>query len=325
MVGRDDLLKSAIEHLKMPLRDRKLEEWQKTIKTIFVEGIEGSGKTRFCQALISEAGKLGYQCYVERADNPSPVKRLMRQMLGLAPSETRKIAVENALENQTMGYDNSHWENLCDYLTDRAPTSNPDYLDLLKTEAVLLFRNIAEKQQLFIVIENVQWTAEGDEQELLAHLITSLLPADDHIVMFCMTYRPQETATGRPIFLEQVKVLRSDRFELLKLTPLARTDVRTLADALIPFPRLSDSLIDFVLDRSEGRPLYILELLRVLVSRGALYLKLRTMNGILKSRSLWTMKSRERALIIQRRVEDLSLPSQQLIKVLSVAGSCPGN
>jgi len=326
IVGRSQELQRVVGHLESLSHRVRERDWLQPVRLILLAGREGTGKTRFCDAVVSQAERLGYQCFVEREkdrSDPSSVQRLLRQMLGLGPSEERETIIEQALRRRWPDREITSGRSiLLKYLAGAAPLPGREYLENLKAEVSSFVQDVARQQRTLIIVENAQWIAQGIEQELLAHLMVSLLPSSAGTVMLCVTYRPQQnTVSGKPEFIDRLDRLRSELCEVIDLKPLTRADIRELADAIIPFPRLSETLIDFVTSRSTGRPLYVKVLLQLLVSHGAEFLK--PVDGEWQATDSERLQSEippDLFEAIQRLTRRLSLQAKDLIGTLSAAG-----
>jgi predicted ATPase/DNA-binding SARP family transcriptional activator len=137
-------------------------------------------------------------------------------------------------------------------------------------ECVEVFRGIAVERPLIIVLDDLQWADLGS-LDLLFHLCRRLeeLP----IFVLC-AYRPDEVALGRdgsPHPLAKVLgELKSDRGDIeIDLSP---DQDRLFIDALIDNEpnQLDESFRKSLFEQTRGHPLFTIELLRELESRGDL-------------------------------------------------------
>ena len=114
--------------------------------------------------------------------------------------------------------------------------------------------NLASSGPLLILFEDKQW-ADHSSRELLDSLIANLpfLPA-----LILVSVRTEHEAASK----------EKDNHSQLKLRPLDLENATALLRDISPKNPLSNEVVDFVLDRAEGVPLYIEELTRSAVEIG---------------------------------------------------------
>jgi class 3 adenylate cyclase/tetratricopeptide (TPR) repeat protein len=129
----------------------------------------------------------------------------------------------------------------------------------------------------------------------------------------------------RPVSDDQAPELRRfgalDETRWLQLGPLTRGDARTLAAQRLNATALDETVAQLILDKAEGHPFYIEELVHALRDRGAVELK----DGVC---SLTAAGARPGALklpdtvqgVVTSRIDLLTVPQQLTIKVASVLG-----
>ena len=114
---------------------------------------------------------------------------------------------------------------------------------------------------MVLVFEDLQWADDG------------LLDFIDHILEWTRDRPIYVISLARPELLDR----RSDwgagrrNFTSLVLEPLDADEMRELLAGLVP--GLPDAVVDRVLDRAEGIPLYAVETVRMLLERGLLTLE----------------------------------------------------
>lgn len=126
-------------------------------------------------------------------------------------------------------------------------------------------KRAAQEQPLLFVLENVHW-ADASSLRLLEFLAPEL--AGGHLLML-VTYRDMELSRQHPLSATLASLSAQRGFERLRLAGLQRLHTARLMQQVAgtPVPPL---LVDQVQERTEGHPLFIAEMTRLLVQEGAL-------------------------------------------------------
>jgi tetratricopeptide (TPR) repeat protein len=119
---------------------------------------------------------------------------------------------------------------------------------------------IAQGGRLFIVFEDLHWC---DRASLDLVRATTELVAD-HPYVVIATFRPDETAASWD-FKSWLEVELGDRTEVLALEPLTSGESERLIDELLPSAELPGELRGRILERTEGNPLFVQEVVRSLI------------------------------------------------------------
>ena len=121
----------------------------------------------------------------------------------------------------------------------------------------------AGQQPLLILCEDVHWC---DPSSML--LLKDLLPLTrEYPLLIVLAFRPEQETDE----LQQAAVaVAADNFHLLKLLPLGRQQSGALVERLLQVAQLPAKLRDLILDRAEGNPFFIEELLRSLLDSAVL-------------------------------------------------------
>jgi class 3 adenylate cyclase len=117
---------------------------------------------------------------------------------------------------------------------------------------------LALEQPLVLVIEDLHWAGEA-----VLELLTSLLARSTGPVMIMATARP-EFAEAHPGFL----AAREDAAQVT-LRPLSAAQTETLVDRLLEIADLPAAVRTQILERAEGNPFFLEEILRRLIDEGA--------------------------------------------------------
>jgi class 3 adenylate cyclase/tetratricopeptide (TPR) repeat protein len=115
----------------------------------------------------------------------------------------------------------------------------------------------------FTVFEDLHWCDHASLE--LIRVTTELVR--DHPYVFLATYRPDREAPSWA-FGEWARTEMADRTTTIELEPLSGAQSARLIEALVP-EATSDEVRRTVLERSEGSPLFVQEIARALLERGA--------------------------------------------------------
>ncbi|MBN1147161.1 MAG: AAA family ATPase [Anaerolineales bacterium] len=122
----------------------------------------------------------------------------------------------------------------------------------------------AHRQPLLIVLDDLHW---ADEASLT--LLEELLSITDQApVMFCFIYRPVRQK-GAWRLRDKANSDFHHRYTEIELSPLTKKQSRELLTRLLPGADFSDELIDRIFEKSTGNPFYLEEVVRSLISDGA--------------------------------------------------------
>ncbi len=123
-----------------------------------------------------------------------------------------------------------------------------------------LWRRLSERQPLLLVLENLHW-ADASSLRLLGFLASEL--SGQRIVVLG-TYRDAELSRQHPLSEALAELLRAPRFTRLHLHCLDRDQTERLIAAR-GGAGLSPTWVAAILQRTEGHPLFVVEMLRFLL------------------------------------------------------------
>ncbi len=127
------------------------------------------------------------------------------------------------------------------------------------------FRSLAEP--LVLVGEDLHW---GDPSSLhLLRMLFSLTESAPLVVL--LVFRPESERIRT--FDQSIRKARGDRYERLELSPLSRDASRRLIQNLLQTENLSSGICDLILDKAEGNPFFLEEVLRSMVDAGVVVLE----------------------------------------------------
>jgi len=129
-----------------------------------------------------------------------------------------------------------------------------------------MFAEMARKQPLMLILEDLHW-ADELSLDLVSHLMDEL----SHIpLMLVCVYRPEKES--RIIKLgDQAQRKCFEKYTEITLKPLSRLQSRQLVEDLLSIDDLPESVRDTILQKSEGNPFFIEEIIRSLIEQGMVY------------------------------------------------------
>jgi predicted ATPase len=198
-----------------------------------------------------------------------------------------------------------------------APEGGAASPERLKREFRAFWQELSQLRPVVLFLDDLQW-ADASTTDLLAYL-------GGHgaawRLLVVLTYRPSELLlAGHPFRRVQWDLQARGVCREVPLGFLSRADVGGYLALALPGHRLPPGFADLVHARTEGNPLFVVDLLRYLQDRGVLAL----------AHGCWTLVGAvpdlQRELpesvraIIQRKVERLGEAERQLLTAASVQG-----
>jgi class 3 adenylate cyclase/DNA-binding CsgD family transcriptional regulator len=233
------------------------------LRTVLVVGEAGIGKTRLAAELLTR--------------HSGEVVGLSARAYPLGATASLGLWVE-ALEGYLRGLDPREVAELCGPAApDLAallptvaaagvvpPARDPPRVRLLGGLANLLAR-LADEALVVITLDDVH-LADGSSWEALNYLARNLA---DRRILLILAGRPVELADS-DVATQALLGLEQEGYLVRRhLQPLGADDVRQLAAAFTGEQEVSDTLVEWLMERSRGTPLFAAGLLRALTDEGA--------------------------------------------------------
>jgi class 3 adenylate cyclase len=144
--------------------------------------------------------------------------------------------------------------------------SDPQTLQNQYFQAVRhLFVTIAARQPLIIVLEDLHW-ADPSSVDLLVRLLSI---TTTNAILICLVTRNERDSSGWRLVSAAREMLGGSLRELT-LTPLSDNDSRKMVANLLKLETLSEKVRSIILKKSEGNPLFVEEVIRMLIDRGVI-------------------------------------------------------
>ncbi len=148
------------------------------------------------------------------------------------------------------------------------PTSG----DPMRTRFVLFdaisgfLRRAAAHSPLLLIIDDMHW-ADASSLRLLEFLAANL---GDSALLLLITYRDIELSRRHPLSGTLGELARHAGFRRLRLTGLSREETARVMTMGPDSPQVAAPLLDAVHEQTEGNPLFVLEMARLLAQEGML-------------------------------------------------------
>ncbi|MDP9067164.1 MAG: AAA family ATPase [Actinomycetota bacterium] len=237
-------------------------------QVLLLVGDPGMGKTRLCEEIAAEARASGMQVLWGRCHEGSgapalwPWVQVIREAAGCTPE---------AELNEALGQGSRYLAQIVPELGERTERpgdvpGDPDAARFqLLTAAVTFFRRLAAYRPLVFILEDLHW-ADKTSLLLLEFLSREIT---DLPILVIGTYRDVTKGPGAAIAQMTGDVLRRPNAVRVPLPGLDRTDVARLIESMTGVPP-RERLVDALHSKSEGNPLFVGEILRLLASEGRL-------------------------------------------------------
>jgi eukaryotic-like serine/threonine-protein kinase len=284
-------------------------------RMVMLVGEPGIGKTRTAQELATFAGLRGCQvvwgrCHESRGAPPYwPWIHVIRSYV--KEREPEKLSSE-------MGSGAADIAEIVSDVKERLPglepatqINDPEQARFRLFDSIASFLKSASiSKPLVIILDNLHW---GDKPSLL--LLEFLAPElANSRLMIIGTYRDVDLSRQHPLSETLGELTRERLFERVLLRGLSRDDVERfieLVSGIIP-PK---SLVQSVYTQTEGNPLFVTEVVRLLVQEGQLSQKPEA------DRDSWEVRIPEGVReVIGRRLNKLSERCNQTLTIAAVIG-----
>ncbi len=176
-----------------------------------------------------------------------------------------------------------------------------------------------DQHPVVFIFDDLQW-ADDNSLELIDQFFSH---NNSQRFFLVVTHRPVENIEGSHFgkLLDKFRKLRR-RYDEVELGNFSLQDVRTITENLLMSPEsVSDELVAYISERSRNNPLYVVELVRTLVSRDLIYL--RTKNGhwefdmdVIRQASVQV----ESVDLILSRTEDLEEFDRRILQIAAAIG-----
>jgi len=152
---------------------------------------------------------------------------------------------------------------------DRVKALDPQALQSQYLSALRqLLRASAARRPLALAFEDIHW-ADPSSVDLLIKLLPLTGEAP---ILYCFVTRPDRDAPGWKLVAAARETVGAGLTEL-SLNPLTEADSRQLVANLLEIESLPDRIRTIILQKAEGNPFFVEEVIRMLIDRGAIVKK----------------------------------------------------
>lgn len=248
LVGREAELARLSEHID------RLKSGQRQI--VFITGETGIGKTAlvdaFCRQMATRSGITiaRGQCVegLGHREEYYPVKEALSHLCAPAGSERARAVLSKAI---------GAWLPEAGREAHTANGSGPAPLEAtMASELCAALEELARETCLIVVLEDVHW-ADGSTLDLVSALARRRAPARLMVLATCRL----KAAADATLTTVRSSLAVQRLCDELPLEPLGRADVKKLLSRVLLQDELPAGLTEFVLQRSEGNPLFVFALL----------------------------------------------------------------
>ncbi len=266
-------------------------------RAVLISGEPGLGKTRLIQewkiaaeakTIVLSENQTGNQpvtgkwflgrCVSYRRGLPYQLLiDLLRNMIGVTlgsdEPETR-VALQSFLEKLFGGLPLDVYPYLGHLLTlklegealQRTQITDPQALQTQYLLAMqLLLEELVKHTPVILVLEDLHW-ADGSSTELFTKLLSLVSKGP---ILFCLVTRLERESAGWKLVNAARELLGGSLTEVY-LQNLDEKDSRSLVSNLLAIDTLPERVRELILEKAEGNPLYMEEVIRMLIDRGAI-------------------------------------------------------
>ncbi len=277
-------------------------------RLVMLAGEPGIGKTRTAQELAALAGELGAQvywgwCYEEEGAPPywpwvQPLRTCLQEkspqeladLLGTGAADIAEIVPEVQTRLPALK---------------PTPTADPEQARFRLFDSITTFwKNLSQAKPTVVVLEDLH---NADRSSLLLLEFLARQMADSRLVVIA-TYRDVEVSRRHPLSLTLGTLIREQLLLRVQLGGFGKADVGQFVHSHSGVA-LSNDLLESVHDRTDGNPLFLGELIRLLGQANV------------PASELWTQALPEGVRdVIGRRLDRLSEYCNQVLTAASVIG-----
>lgn len=129
----------------------------------------------------------------------------------------------------------------------------------------LMLLAVSSRQPVVIILEDLHW-ADPSSVDILVRLLPL---ANAGSILFCMVTRDERDAPGWRLVNVAREILGNNLAEIA-LKPLSEKDSRKMVSNLLQIESLPERVRRIILDKSEGNPFFVEEVIRMLIAREAI-------------------------------------------------------
>jgi predicted ATPase len=128
-----------------------------------------------------------------------------------------------------------------------------------------LFIALSKHQPLILILDDLHW-ADPSSVDILIRILPL---ATSESILFCLATRDEREAPGWRLVNAAREMLGGSLIEL-PLDPLSQEDSQKMVSNLLQIESLPGWVREFILKKAEGNPLFVEEVIRMLIDRGGI-------------------------------------------------------
>ena len=333
LIKKKEIEKKALtrwisESEKIVGREKEISEIKKTIdlcakgkgQILSISGEPGIGKSRLVQELVKLSEKAGYQILKGNcisygsAFSYHPWIDILNDFFNILPEDSIKIRAAK-IKDKTAAVNRKLLEWLPvigEVLGVPFPeTSLTRYLDAkLRKQRVfdIIFdfvKYVAQEKPVCLIMEDLHW-ADTASMELVNYIGRNI---EDLPILFTLVYRPLK---------KQEEFSEKSWTRKIILKELSGEASLELVGNLLSIKEIPDALKKIIINKSQGNPFYIEELVKSLIEQGY----------IVEEKGMWQFKGDLKRLqlpdtveaVILSRIDRLELQDRDVLQVASILG-----
>ena len=241
-------------------------------------GEAGLGKSRLIAEIMAIAGTMVQEknsalrwfesssLSYETSQPYALFQRLLRHMLGITLTESQQDAGEKIASSlSVLSQDQELFQILLGShpQQETASLEGETYKRQLYRAMTALWDRETAQGPLLLILDDLHW-ADPASVELLIHLFE--LTNHKPLLLLCAS-RPDHDAPGWQI-MQKAAEYYPQRFSELTLQALQPLESSALVDNLLPLSNLPPKLRQRILEKTDGNPLFVEEVVRTLIDRG---------------------------------------------------------
>jgi len=314
-IGRYDILSLFKSSLESALSGKS--------KVLLVRGMLGVGKTRLLSEASQYATLLGFETFSAKAiaQKIAPPYSLWSSLIrSIKEGSKDKTIMNNVVQALSRMGEIFKWfiSGVVvgpDDANRNLPYESVEGRKQLLFETVLrFFSKLSESFPIFLILDDLQWVEEDDIQ-MLAYVIRNLSGSR---VLIGAAYRESEIEGQKhPLKKVILALSREALVDKIDIGPMIRSEVRELTGAVLGLLNVPEDVVDFLNEITDGNPLFIIEILKMLVEKGHIY----------RTAGAWNFFKLEEVVLPERvsdmlreKIELLSSESRKLLMTASVIG-----
>lgn len=181
------------------------------------------------------------------------------------------------------------------------------------TALVGLLRGLAHERPVILVLEDLHW-ADPSSIDLLSRALPLITAAP---LLVCLAARPDRDTPGWEL-ISAARESLGDSLTEIRLAPLSEQESGQLLSNLLSGLELPSRISDLILTNAEGNPLFVEEMIRMLISQGVLVME-NSQWKVVEQDSDFLVPATLQALLTAR-IDRLPLDVRDSLRVASVIG-----